>query len=129
LDQSLDFLSNFDLITPAAHFVQDFLNGPPADFGIPPHAGWASRDIRYLLSQGGVNVWGFIVYDDVLTFTVPKTQARWTYYLLNRQGVPILYAPPEAVDPPGRRRRRPGHSRVWWETLLGILDRLDKSLF
>ena len=99
LDTLLDVGCAFDWITPTLAFIQDFLNGPVSHFGISAYIGWDRSDIKRLLKSYGVRVWG-LMYNfsgDMLMFTVPKTQARWAYYLLQREGVPILYAPKEAV--------------------------------
>jgi hypothetical protein len=122
LDQFLDMAGNFDLITPAWAFLQDLLNGPPADFAIPAQAGWTSRDIRRLLSRHGVRVWGLIYHGDMLMFTVRKEQAKWAYYLLCREKVPILYAPEAAMSgAPGPQRNTVTRS----SPLKSVFDFLD----
>jgi hypothetical protein len=102
LDELLNGGCAFDWITPTIAFVQDFFYGPVSDFGIPAQAGWGRGDIKRLLKGHGVRVWGLMynVSGDTLMFTVAKTQARWAYYLLQREGVPILYAPTEALNRP-----------------------------
>jgi hypothetical protein len=98
-DAILDFGCGFDWITPAWAFVQDFLNRPASHFGVPGNAMWGRRDLRRLLRKYGVKVWG-LMYDstgDLLMFAVPKSQARWAYYCLEKERVPILYAPREVA--------------------------------
>jgi hypothetical protein len=129
LDQVLNIGSAFDWITPAMAFVQDFLNGPVADFGIPENAGWSRRDIKRLLSRYGVRVWGLIFSRGVLMFTVPKSQARWAYYLLEREGVPILYAPAEAVNSPSRRKEEPASLTTLLDPAFNFLDKLHDDRF
>jgi len=97
-DAILDFGCGFDWITPTWGFVQDFLNRPASHFGIPGNTVWGRRDLKRLLRRYGVKAWG-LMYDstgDLLMFAVPKSQARWAYYCLEKEGVPILYAPREA---------------------------------
>jgi len=98
LDKLVDIGCAFDWITPTIAFVQDFLHSPARDFGISPLAGWGRGDIKRLLNGSGVQVWGLMynVSGDILMFTVPQAQAQWAYDLLQREGIPILYAP--AID-------------------------------
>lgn len=129
LDRVLNIASAFDWITPALAFAQDFLNGPVADFGIPENAGWSRRDIKRLLSRYGVRVWGLIFSRGILMFTVPKTQAKWAYYLLKRAGVPILYAPAEAMDASAAGTGKPAKRTTPLDPLFDFLDRLDQGRF
>ncbi len=53
-----------------------------------------------MLINQGVQVWG-LLYNfsaDTLLFTVRKQDAELTYYLLQREGIPVLYAPVDPVD-------------------------------
>jgi hypothetical protein len=93
-----DIACAFDWITPAKAFLDDARFGPPADFGVSANCGWYRNDIKRLLSGYGVKVWGLIYSGDILMFTVPKSQARWTHYLLQREDVPLQYAPQAAFD-------------------------------
>lgn len=89
----------FDWITPTFAFLRDFAAGPVAHFGISAYSGYDRGDIRRLLQAHGVQVWG-LIYNfegDMLMFTVPNTHARWAYYILRQQGIPILYVPKEAT--------------------------------
>lgn len=124
LDEFLDSGCSFDWITPAVAFVQDLLHrlddGPISDFGVDALAGWGDRDIKRLLGKQGVKAWGFflLVEENTLGFTVPESQAWWTYYLLERSGIPILYAPADIVESFSRRRAGPipyeaGSSSTW----------------
>jgi hypothetical protein len=124
LNDFLDFMSNFDLISPAASLIQDALNGPSADFGIPAHVGWTRRRIKNLLSRHGIKAWGFTFDHDLLVFSVRKAQARWTYYLLDRAGIPIAYAPSEAVDAPAKQGQKLTSGESLLDMLFGFLDRL-----
>jgi hypothetical protein len=101
-DKLLTVAGAFDWITPTVAFIQDFLNRPVSDFGIPSSAGWGRRDIKRLLTRRGVRVWGLMLNlgGEMLMFTVPKSQAKSAYDLLQQEGVPILYAPVEVVNAP-----------------------------
>lgn len=70
------------------------------DFGIPITPHWGSREIKRLLNDHGVRVWGlmFDLAGNVLLFTVKKNQAEYTYYLLRDMGIPIVYAPVDVMD-------------------------------
>jgi hypothetical protein len=96
-DMILDFGRGFDWITPTWAFVQDFLNRPASHFGIPANSVWGRREIKRLLGRYGVRVWGLMYNStgDLLMFAVPKSQARWAYHCLEKEGVPILHAPKE----------------------------------
>lgn len=95
MDDMLNIAAAFDWITPSVAFIQDFLHGPVSDFGIPAQAGWSRRDIKRLLKDDGVRVWGLMLNlsGDMLMFTVPKSQAKQAYSLLKEAGVPLLSAP------------------------------------
>jgi hypothetical protein len=89
-----------DWITPVLSFLQDALWGPVGDFGIPADSGWTRKEIKRLLLNNGVQVWG-LLYNfsgDTLLFTVQKRDAELAYYLLQREGIPVLYAPVDPVD-------------------------------
>jgi hypothetical protein len=100
MDQLLNFGCTFDWITPALAFIRDFFSGPVSDFGIPTNPVWGRREIKRLLNEYEVNVWGlmYTLSGDVLLFSVKKQQAKFAYILLRRAGVPLLYVPKEAVD-------------------------------
>ena len=95
LDTTLNILCAFDWLTPMAAFVQDALNGPACHFGIPASAGWISGDIKRILQRRGVQVWGLMynVSGDILMFSVRKSQVKWAYDILEKEGVPVLYTP------------------------------------
>jgi hypothetical protein len=124
--KSLNTASSFDLITPVMAFIQDAVNGPPAHFGISPYTGLRFKDIRRLLNSYGVKVWGLMLSTDaqVVMFTVRKSQAKWTYYLLQREGIPILYAPDEAVQFSERRTKREASSATPLDPVFGFLNKL-----
>jgi hypothetical protein len=102
----IDFLLNigsaFDWISPSVAFIQDLYYGPVHDFIITADAGWSRSDIRRLLKQHGVQVWGFnySFNGKELIFTVPREQADYAYYLLQNAGDPLLDEIEEYVHSP-----------------------------
>jgi hypothetical protein len=62
-------------------------------------------------------------------FTVPKTQAKWTYYLLQREGVPILYAPSEVAGSSRRGQGKAEQGSSPLDGIFGFLDKLDQGRF
>jgi len=99
-DELLNLACNFDWITPSWMILQDFFNGPVSRFGIQANAGFDRGDIKRVLSKFGVDSWGYIynVAGDLIMLSVPQKQANWAYYLLQREGLPILFAPDEVVN-------------------------------
>ena len=138
IDDILKFGSGFNWITPAIAFIQDLANGPARHFGIPALAVLDKRDIKRLLTKHGVRVWG-LMYNldmDTLMFSVPEAQAKWTYYLLQRENIPVLYAPSEVVNSSTHRSRSsPTHAtkrnpktEIRLESLFNFLDKLHNEL-
>jgi hypothetical protein len=125
----LNTASSFDLITPLMAFMQDIVNGSPAHFGISPYAGLPFRKIRRLLNSHGVKVWGLMLSTDaqVVMFTVHKSQARWAYHLLQREGIPILYAPDAAVQFSQRRTKRADGTQTPLDPVFNFLDKLHNQ--
>jgi hypothetical protein len=99
IDDLLALGGSFDWITPTLAFIQDFFNGPVADFGIPAGLGWDRGDIKRLLKRHRLGVWGLMynVSGDMLMFSVRAGQAGQVYDILRREGVPVLYAPNAAM--------------------------------
>ncbi|MBE7554375.1 MAG: hypothetical protein HS126_25265 [Anaerolineales bacterium] len=128
LDELLDLGCNFDWITPTFAFIQDWLNGPTADFGISAFGIWGRDDIRKLLTKHGIKVWGIMynVSGDMIMFTVRKAQGKWAYYLLQREGVPILYAPTEVVYIPKTSSKDTDLPNPI-EAVFNFLDKLENS--
>ena len=99
IDLLLNIGRAFDWLTPTTALIQDIYHGHESDFVIPTGAGWSRSDIKRLLTQHGVKVWGLLYSLDgeELMFSVKKEQADYTYYLLQNAGEPVLHAPDEAV--------------------------------
>lgn len=127
LDTLLNIGCAFDWITPTVAFVEDLFNGPASNFGIPANAGWDRKDIKRLLTEHGVRVWGLMynLSGEMLMFTVKKPQAKWAYYLLQREGVPILYAPAEVVNSSSQPTPKKNNATDPLDAIFNFLDNLD----
>ena len=90
LDKLLSWGSTPNWISPLSGIIQDFTNGPYNRFYIDRYAGWSANGIKRLLRKFGINVWGTMIADDMIIFTVRQAQASWTQYILQREGIPIL---------------------------------------
>lgn len=114
LDDLLNIGAAFDWITPSVAFINDVLNGPTSDFGIPISAGISPGDIKRLFDQRGIKVWGLMLNPkgNTLMLTVNRSQATAAYDLLKQNGVPLEYSP-VAAEPPANTG-----------SIFDILDRL-----
>lgn len=95
----LEFLSNFDWITPSIGLIEDVINDPtllqtnswtffvPYDESI--NRGWNAFDIADLMKQHGIKTWGRQITGGELFFSVKLQQARWGEYLLLKNGIPL----------------------------------------
>lgn len=131
LDRLLAFGAAFDWISPLWAYIQDFLNGPSHTFLVPHNAGWSGREIEQLLKRHGVQVWGQMVVNGMIMFTVRQAQAQWTQYLLQRAGIPIAYGLLDATtltSPPQPEKPHPSpladRIDVWLAKLDGLFDKL-----
>jgi len=106
LGQLLKLGMVFDWISPVAALVQNVVNGPSHVFAIPEQAGWRGADIERLLARYGISLWGRMVINGCLVFSVRQAQARWAEYVLQRAGLPI--APGPIAKRATRSRRPPG---------------------
>ena len=109
--------------------MQDFFNGPVSRFGIQANVGFDRGDIKRLLSKYGVESWGYIynVAGDLIMLSVPQKQANWAYYLLQREGIPILFAPDEAIYSPKKSTQNTNLSDPF-ESVFKFLDKLEKDI-
>jgi len=87
LDTFLKIGSTFDWITPTLAFVQDICNGPSVQIACPRDQGWSANQIKRMLTRVGIKVWGLMVADDRIIFTVRAAQARYALYWLERSGL------------------------------------------
>lgn len=88
IDTILKGGSSFDWISPVWAFIQDLRNGPAVGFTVPMEAGASTEQLQALLKERGVKVWGIMMVDDTILFTVRKAQARYVHYLFDRAGIP-----------------------------------------
>lgn len=125
----LNTVCAFDWITPTIYILQDFFNGPVSRFGIQANVGFDRGDIKRLLSKYGVESWGYIynVAGDLIMLSVPQKQANWAYYLLQREGIPILFAPDEAIYSPKKSNQNTNLSDPF-ESVFKFLDKLEKDI-
>lgn len=84
LEALLKLGSDCDLITPTIAFFQTKRNGPSVKFYVPYDTGWSAVQIEQMLKSKGIYVWGLMVQDEEIVFTVRETQARYTAYWLDR---------------------------------------------
>lgn len=99
IDRILTLGSTPDWISPLVAIIQDFTNGPRHDFYVDLYAGWSVKDIKRLLNRHGVKVWGDMIADDTIIFSVRQPQARWAQIVLMRNEVPIIAGVIEGVNP------------------------------
>ena len=97
LDRILTIGSTPDWISPAWAIVQDIINGPRHDFFVDLYAGWSVNDIKRLLRKHKVKVWGDMIADDMIVFSVLQKQARWAQIVLMRNEIPIISGEIEGV--------------------------------
>lgn len=97
LDKLLTIGSTPDWISPLSAIFEDATNGPAQHFYISREVGYSVKDLTRLLEGFGVHVWGDMIIDDMIVFTVREAQARYAVYLLRRAGVPLLNAPASAA--------------------------------
>ena len=125
-DRLLAAGATFDWISPLVSLVQDVTNGPGHIFFVDLYAGYSVNDIKGLLRDHGVKVWGDMVVDNMIAVTVHKKQAHRARYLLEREGVPLLagqLAKPEnrMAQPGSPAMPPPGNSP-------GLMTRIDRWL-
>lgn len=99
-----------DWISPLVCFILDFKRRPSVGYTIPVHAGWSAYALRNLLTQGGIQLWGLTIYDNLILFRTRKAQALYAQYLMERAGIP--YAGGIATDQrPGPQYREQAQHR------------------
>ena len=90
----------FDWLSPTTALIEDIYHGHESDFVIPTGAGWSRSDIKFLLKQHGIKVWGLLYSLDgnELMFSVKKEHTEYVYYLLENYGQPEAYMIEEALS-------------------------------
>jgi hypothetical protein len=86
-DQLLSFGATPDWISPLSAIISDLTNGPHQRFFINRNTGWSVNQIKRFLKQYGVHVWGDMIIDDLVVFTVRKNQAKLAQYVLQQTGL------------------------------------------
>jgi hypothetical protein len=122
IDRLLSLGSTPDWIRPLVGIIKDFTNGPYYRFYVDRNAGWSVNAIKRLLNSYGVHVWGDIIANDMIIFTVRQAQAQWAQYLLQRAGVPILNRPIEGGSGFARSTSTKAASTNVWKAFLDWLD-------
>lgn len=134
IDVFLDVASTPDWISPLTAIVQDLVNGPRHDYYVDAYAGRSVNDVKRLLKRNGVKVWGAMLFDDMITFTVKEPQARWAQYVLERAGITIHAGQvvEQAYQPHGTFERPaagPARQRVTgFQSLFDWLDELGEKI-
>jgi len=77
-------MTNFDWITPLWAFVQDVINGSPAQINIPYDCGYSARQICDRLNYHGIKTWGVMVVGETITFTVRQSDLNFASIVLIR---------------------------------------------
>ena len=90
IDRLLTIGSTPDWISHVVAIVQDFRNGPRHDFFLDLNAGWSVRDIKRLLKHHEIEIWGDMIVDDLIVFSVRQAQARKAQYILMQNDITII---------------------------------------
>jgi hypothetical protein len=90
VDKLLGWGAGADWISPLIAIIQDLTNGPHHHFYVDRNAGWSANEVKRLLKRQGIQVWGLMVTDGAIIFTVRQAQALRAQYLLQQEGIPIL---------------------------------------
>ena len=89
LDGIVDVVSGCDIVSPTISFFRGLRNGPAVEFLVPVDVGWSAVQVRRMLEEKGVIVWGRQVAGEYITFKVRVTQARYAAYWLQRYRLPF----------------------------------------
>ncbi len=133
--KGLNIMGSFDLITPLWSVIQHIRNGPAYTFFIRWDLldGRSANDVQKLLRQHGVRTWGLLVHFNTMMISVPKQQAAWASYLLERENIPVenpitSSAARARRDLSASRPSREAQRISWLDRLLTVVDRLDVLL-
>lgn len=90
LDKLGDIGAAFDWITPFAAFIQDVLYFPAQTVTLPLDgsmggAGWTGPQITRLLRSQGIRVWGEMIVDGQIAFTVRRREVQHVNAILEQQ--------------------------------------------
>ena len=87
----LEFLANFDWISPLTALVETAIHGHGWTFYLDLDSGWTGARCERLLRSKGVKVYGRCIANGDAFFQVPEKQAEWAEYLLLKAGAPLKY--------------------------------------
>lgn len=90
MSQVLDALFGADLINWAEGLWAKYTFGGTHSFRIERDGGWTSYEAENLLRRYGILVYGRVVKEDYVGFSVAVAQANYAEYLLLRAGVPVI---------------------------------------
>ena len=118
----LEFLVNFDWISPLTALVETAIHGHGWTFYLDLDSGWTGAQCEKLLRSKGVKVYGRCIAKGDVFFQVPKGQAEYAEYLLLKAGAPLKYHLFSE-----RNRKYVGGARQQrdWLSLDGLLDFLS----
>ncbi len=89
-DRLIDIGATLDWITPLIDFIKNAKNGPRHSFFVDRYVGWSANDIKRLLKQRDIEMWGIVFFKESIAFDVKESQALQTQYLLQQNNLPIL---------------------------------------
>ena len=87
----LEFLANFDWISPLTALVETAIHGHGWTFYLDLDSEWTGARCEKLLRSKGVKVYGRCIANGDAFFQVPKEQAEYAEYLLLKAGAPLKY--------------------------------------
>jgi len=87
----LEFLGNFDWISPLIALGETAVYGRGWAFFLGLDSGWTGAQCEKILKSKGVKVYGKCIAKGDAFFQVPTEQAEWAEYLLLREGAPLKY--------------------------------------
>ena len=87
----LEFLANFDWISPLIALTETAIHGHGWTFYLDLDSGWTGARCEKLLRSKGVKVYGRCIANGDAFFQVPKKQAEYAEYLLLKAGAPLKY--------------------------------------
>jgi hypothetical protein len=87
----LEFLANFDWISPLIALTETAIYGHGWTFYLDLDSGWTGARCEKLLRSKGVKVYGRCIANGDAFFQVPKKQAEYAEYLLLKAGAPLKY--------------------------------------
>jgi hypothetical protein len=119
------FAEIFDWISPTLAIAGDLVYGPSYTFLIPENCGRSGRSVAGMLRRHGIKTWGHMIVKGHIMISVKQQQARWSQYLLDREGIPYRNGRIPDGDIPANRPAKPQEKQGradWKEELLSLFD-------